>query len=250
MTDYDPRITELYDTDNPDGPDHDYYRALAAETQAERILDLGCGTGLLTVTLVGERRTVVGVDPSTVMLSYARRRPEAGRVTWIDGDSSAIDGGPFDLMVMTGNVAQHIPGQQWERTLKQLREAARPGTVLAFESRNPSTRAWEKWDAEESTTRQTPFGPLTEWFDADESSPGVVRLLSYAKFEQSQEVVVEKLELAFRSAEQISRDLSAAGFEVRAIWGDWTREPFNGEQPLMIFEAEAAKGKTGETAHG
>ena len=48
---YDPRIVDLYDLDNPDGPDHDFYRALADSRDARSILDLGCGTGILTVTL-------------------------------------------------------------------------------------------------------------------------------------------------------------------------------------------------------
>ncbi|PQZ87451.1 methyltransferase type 12 [Arthrobacter sp. MYb214] len=250
FADYDPRLIALYDTDNPDGPDHDYYRALAAGTKANRILDLGSGTGLLTITLAIAQRTVVGVDPSPVMMDYARQRPNAEQVTWIDGDASAIDGGPFDLMVMTGNVAQHIPDPQWAQTLEQLRAAAATGAVLAFESRNPSTRAWETWNDEEAVTRDTQFGPLTEWCDAEETSVGLVRLTSYAKIEHSQEVLVEKLDLAFRSAEQISADLVAAGFNIRAIWGDWQKNRFNGEQPLMIFEAEAIRGVDGETAHG
>lgn len=48
MTDYDQRLVDLYDQDNPDGADHDFYRAVADEVSAESILDLGCGTGILT----------------------------------------------------------------------------------------------------------------------------------------------------------------------------------------------------------
>lgn len=39
MTDYDPRIVALYDGDNPDGPDHDYFRSLATTHGAQRIPD-------------------------------------------------------------------------------------------------------------------------------------------------------------------------------------------------------------------
>lgn len=45
------RLAALYDIDNPDGPDHDFFRAFAARIDARRIVDLGCGTGILTVTL-------------------------------------------------------------------------------------------------------------------------------------------------------------------------------------------------------
>src|SRR5215831_10422773 len=44
----DPRLVELYDLENPRGVDTDFYIRLAAELDAHRILDLGCGTGLLT----------------------------------------------------------------------------------------------------------------------------------------------------------------------------------------------------------
>lgn len=36
----DSRLVALYDIDNPDGPDHDFYRSLANETGASSILDL------------------------------------------------------------------------------------------------------------------------------------------------------------------------------------------------------------------
>src|SRR5699024_5256150 len=129
----------------PDGPDHDYYRELAARHVANSILDLGCGTGILTVTFAGPGRQVTGVDPSAAMLDYARRRPGAQAVRWVHGDSPLLPDGPYDLMVMTGNVAQHIADPQWQRTLSDLRVRAAAGAVLAFESRNPAARAWETW---------------------------------------------------------------------------------------------------------
>ncbi|BDA63834.1 class I SAM-dependent methyltransferase [Actinomyces capricornis] len=146
--DYDPRIVDLYDQDNPDGPDHDYYRALADRVDARDILDLGCGTGILTVTLAAPGRRVVGADPSTAMLDHARRRPGAAAVTWVEGDSRALACGRherFDLMILTGNAAQHIPDPEWQRTLHDLRHSCRDGAVLAFETRNPAARAWIGW---------------------------------------------------------------------------------------------------------
>lgn len=159
--DYDPRMVDLYDEDNPDGPDHDYYRALARDADARRILDLGCGTGLLTVSLAGPGRRVVGVDPSAAMLAYARRRPGASGVTWVEGDSRAISGGPFDLVIMSDNAAQHIPDPDWQRTLHDLRRHCRPGAVLAFETRNPAARAWEGWNAASPRHRRT--GTAHSW---------------------------------------------------------------------------------------
>jgi len=46
VSDYDARLVDLYDQDNPDGPDHDFYRSVVDEYEAESILDVGCGTGI------------------------------------------------------------------------------------------------------------------------------------------------------------------------------------------------------------
>lgn len=237
MTDYDPRIVELYDGDNPDGPDHDYYRSLAADRRAQRVLDLGCGTGMLTVTLAAPGRTVVGVDPSPAMLAHARQRAGAEQVTWIDGDSGALPPGPFDLIVMTGNVAQHIADPHWERTLRDLRRVASPGAVLAFESRNPAARAWEGWRQEEPTTRATVFGPLRESCEVEVLDAGQVLLRFVNRFEAMNETAKEELVLTFRTADELGAHLAAAGFEVTSLWGDWQRTPFDGTQALMVVEA-------------
>ncbi|MBO0921920.1 class I SAM-dependent methyltransferase [Cellulomonas sp. zg-ZUI222] len=237
MPDYDARLVELYDIDNPDGPDHHYVRTLADEIGAQSILDVGCGTGLLTVSLVRPGRRVVGVDPSTAMLTYAARRAGGDAVTWALGDSQAIAGGPFDLAVMSGNVAQHIPDPAWERTLSDIRSALRDGGALVFESRNPRVRAWTTWAGAEPTTRSTDHGPLREWMEVDEFQPGRVLLTAYNQFADTGELVIEKVTLEFREREQIERQLASAGFEVTHVWGDWSRTPFTDDSPLMVVEA-------------
>lgn len=45
------RLAAIYDSDNPFGPDHDYYRAFINDAEAQAVIELGCGTGILTVTL-------------------------------------------------------------------------------------------------------------------------------------------------------------------------------------------------------
>jgi SAM-dependent methyltransferase len=106
-----------------DGADSDFYRALAAATGAQQVIDLGCGTGALTVSLTAPGRSVFGVDPSVTMLDHARNRPGAAGVTWILGDSRRLPDLGADHAVMTGDVAQHIPDGEWQRTLADLRRS-------------------------------------------------------------------------------------------------------------------------------
>lgn len=146
----DEQLVELYDGDNPPGDDHAYYRALADEIGARKIVDLGCGTGLLTRALAAVAgRTVIGVDPSPTMLGYARRQAGADRVGWIEGDASAIPPtGDLDLVISTGNAMMHIGPDDYPAVLRSLAAAMRPGAVISFESRNPAARAWTQWTRE------------------------------------------------------------------------------------------------------
>ena len=76
----DPRLVDLYDIENPRGADTDFYVELAAEFNPRLVIDLGCGTGLLTRELAIDGRQVVGVDPAPAMLAYARRQPGSSRL--------------------------------------------------------------------------------------------------------------------------------------------------------------------------
>lgn len=75
----------IYDEDNPDGPDHDFYHAVAQGLNATTIVDLGCGTGVPTVTLAGADRKVMGIDPASAMLDVARAREGGDSVQWVQG---------------------------------------------------------------------------------------------------------------------------------------------------------------------
>jgi SAM-dependent methyltransferase len=244
MDDYDARLVELYYGDNPDGADHEFYRQVADEIDARAILDIGCGTGILTVTFARAARTVVGIDPSPNMLAHATNRANGRSVRWMLGDSRDIPAEPFDYAVMTGNVAQHIPDSEWERTLRDISEALSDGGVLAFESRNPQARAWEKWAAAEPTLRDTVNGPLRVWHDVNETEPGQIVLTAHNRLEDTGEQITEQLTLAFRERQLIEQQLRDAGFIVDGVWSDWNRTPSNNGSPIMVFETHRAESTT------
>jgi len=244
MDDYDARLVELYDDDNPDGSDHEFYRQLADQIGARAILDIGCGTGMLTATFARADRTVVGIDPSPNMHAYATNRANGQSVRWILGNSRDIPAEPFDNAVMTGNVAQHIDDSEWERTLTDIREALRDGGVLAFESRNPQARAWENWAAVEPTLRDTANGPLREWYEVNETEPGQIVLTAHNRLEDTGERITEQLTLAFRERKLIEQQLRKAGFVVDGVWNDWNRTPSTDGSPTMVFETHRAGSTT------
>jgi SAM-dependent methyltransferase len=79
------------------------------------VVDLGCGTGQLTLPLAERVRSVVGVDPEPDMLARARRaaaEATASNITWVlgtDSDLPAIGrlSGPRSIAAVTVGQALH-----------------------------------------------------------------------------------------------------------------------------------------------
>ncbi len=234
----DAELVGLYDIDNPAGEDHAYYRALADEIDARSIVDLGCGTGLLTRSLARTGRTVIGIDPSCTMLDYARRQPGSESVTWIHGDASALASDrTVDLAICAGNAIMHISPEQLPSALRSLAAALRPGGTLSFESRNPAYRGWERWTPEATyRERLTPVGHLREWLVVTDARGGRVVFDAHNVFPDGEDRVYPSI-LFFRTAEEFARELDVAGFTDIAWSGDWNGAPLEGRSPFYVIRA-------------
>lgn len=115
-------------------PDMDrFYGAVtdAFPEQSERVLELGCGTGILTARI---RRThpdtaVICIDNSKAMLAAARQKPELEVVTLMQGDiREPWPDGPFDAVVSTFCLPALEPDEQ-RRVLGRAYDNLRPGGV-------------------------------------------------------------------------------------------------------------------------
>lgn len=94
---------------------------LLAPRADERILDLGCGDGLLTETLVATGAQVVAVDAAPDLIAAARRRGLDARL--MDGEALAFDQA-FDAVF--SNAALHWMTQA-DAVIAGVRRALRPG---------------------------------------------------------------------------------------------------------------------------
>src|SRR6516165_9961677 len=79
------RYAPFYDWENArtlGRRDVPFWRRIAARAAGGRVLELGCGTGRISVPLARDGASLVGVDRSAAMLARAARRVAAGgRVT-------------------------------------------------------------------------------------------------------------------------------------------------------------------------
>ena len=95
---------------------------LLKPSAGERILDLGCGDGVLTEKLVAAGAIVVGVDASADMIAAARRRGIDARV--MDGTGLSFDR-EFDAVF--SNAAMHWMKSDPDAVIAGVKRALKPG---------------------------------------------------------------------------------------------------------------------------
>lgn len=226
-----PELAAHYDEESAGRADISFYLALAQTLRAERVVDVGCGTGLLCSQLVGDGRDIVGVDPQLTMLNLARRQPNASAVRWIQGTADDLPTGWEDLVLMTGHVAQYfLNDDAWHHVLAEAHRTLQPDGHIAFEIRNDTVEEWREWSADEPVA--TPAGPrLTELrHDGD--------LITHIdKWVQDGHHWTTTETLRFPSWSTMITGLDAAGFSIADSWGSFGGEPIHPDSPEWIILA-------------
>jgi 2-polyprenyl-3-methyl-5-hydroxy-6-metoxy-1,4-benzoquinol methylase len=137
---------DLYDNRTLEGVIHQSRRALAlrwihelAPSSRARMLEVGCGAGLLAIDLARRNYDVDCIDSSPAMVELAATEAKeadvAGRITIDIGDVHALsfESSTFDLVVALGVLPfLHAP----EQALAEIARVARPGRWVILSSDN------------------------------------------------------------------------------------------------------------------
>ena len=97
------------------------------------VVELGCGSGLLTRHLLDAAHDVIATDASPAMLDLARQTvPDARSVSQLVLPDDPIP--DADAIVGVGHVLNHLPDEaSLDRALVAIARALRPGGVLAID---------------------------------------------------------------------------------------------------------------------
>jgi len=121
------------------------WRELAAEAvtlpAGGRVLDVGAGTGDMTLALLRRwpGRRVVSIDPTVEMMRIGRRKPDADRARWMQGDGLRL---PLPDTYFDGVVSAFVLRNvsDVEGVLVEQRRVVRPGgRVVCLEMTWPRT---------------------------------------------------------------------------------------------------------------
>jgi SAM-dependent methyltransferase len=215
-----PRLAQVYDPLDPDRRDLDAYEAMVEEFGAHSVLDIGCGTGTFACMVARRGLTVTAVDPAGAMLAVAATKPGANRVRWVRGDATDLPALQVDLATMTGNVAQvFLTDVDWASTLRAAYAALRPGGRLAFETRDPASKAWLEWTRERSYKRIVvpDLGGVRSWSEVLDVSGDLVSFRGTMVFESDGAVLISDSTLRFRHWDEVTASLAAAGYVVDEV---------------------------------
>jgi len=230
-------LAALYDPLDPDRRDLDVYVDLVKEFDACSVLDIGCGTGTFACLLASQGHNVIALDPANASLDVARRKSDADKVRWIEGDSTALPPLQVDLVTMTGNVGQvFLTDEEFMSVLRSSRVALRPGGRLVFEVRDPAKKAWLDWTREKSYKRVDlpEVGFLETWVEMTAVREPFVSFLSTFAF-GSGRVITSESTLRFRTEDEVRNLLQAADLFVEEVRGASDRP---GRELIFISKKE------------
>ena len=234
----DPALVALYDRLNPEASDTAFYRARIG-MPPKRVLDLGCGTGMLALQLASDGHAVTGLEPAAAMLAVAKGRDRADLVSWVHGHARDLPASDrFDVAVMTGHAFQCLlTDEAVADALGAVRTRVVPGGRFLFDTRAPAARAWERWTPEASirTVTDDDGRAVRVWHEVSTVAGDLVSFRTTYRFADRDLVSASRLRFPSRPA--VERALRDTGFDDLTWFGDWDGSPWTDASPEIIVAA-------------
>ena len=234
--------------------DAPFYVALAQECGGP-VLELGCGTGRISLAIARQGIAVTGVDISPRMIAAAQekaaQRGLAERCVFQPGDMAALQlAERYPLVIMPFRSFQSMLSTDEQReALAHVRERLAPGGLFAMDTFNPDVSslvndetarlAYHLKDVERENG-----GTLVVWGQNGWDSVTQVNDIRLIIEEVSDEGVVERrlirdFEQRYTFRYEMEHLLELSGFAVEAVYGDFDGGPITEESEDLVWMARA-----------
>jgi SAM-dependent methyltransferase len=252
----DPRVAASYDADS--GPERDivrddipFYVELAAEAAAagHAVLELGCGTGRVTVPIARAGVRITGLDASPAMLDVARAKAAGiDNISWVKADMADFRlEQQFGLVIIPfRSYLLLLTVEEQKSCLRCIHDHLVEGGRLALNFFNPdlvmmAKRLERRRSAFQARDDERPSGGLRRW-EKTEYNTALQSMDWTQRREQlsaaGRVVRVEKtLRMRYIFRYEMEHLLALTGFEVEALYGWFDRRPFDEASAEMVWLA-------------
>ena len=249
----------LYDMGNERpslAADLQFYLALIP--LAAGVLEVGCGTGRVALTLAKRGNSVTGIDRSPSMLREFRSKlaglPSAsGRLSLGEMDMRAFDlGRTFDWVIFPFRVFQALTNDADRRLClgavrRHLHEGSRAVLTL-FDPMKSILDDWGRQDildfegTDEATGRTVRRYLDQDWHDSERQIIAATTRYRVYEGDTLVETLVDTLELGYLYPEQCGPLFADSGLSVIDAFGDYDRRPLSAdEQREQIYVLRRAR---------
>jgi len=207
---------------------------LLGRVEKKRVLDLGCGTGLLALELANWGHRVVGIDRSPAMIDVARRKAN-GRsdVTFSMGDIRRFDVGTgFDAVICTFDALNYVTETTELRSMfRCVRDAIEDHGRFVFDFTTPTMYEVHHKGALHRTIGSQ---PICQWLRYDRRSR-----LAVTRFRFGDDVVEVHRQRAYEMVD-VARALRTGGMVVDEAYSGWEMRGYDSLAQRVICLASPA----------
>ena len=219
-----------------------------AKTIGGPVLEIACGSGLVTIPIAALGLDVTGVDLAHPMLQHARKKAEAQGLTvrWEAADARSFDlGTKFQFILLTGNAFQaFLRREDQEALLASVKRHLAPNGIFAFETRNPSGHDLTDQPEEEFDQRYTSVEGhqvAVSFTQAYDPIAQVMYWTSYRRWNDGERDHTKESRIAcrFTHPQELEALLHYTGFQVVEQYGNWSKEALSPSSPSIITVCKA-----------
>ncbi|CCN49416.1 conserved hypothetical protein [Vibrio nigripulchritudo MADA3029] len=213
---------------------------LARQKDATSLLDVCCGTGLVTIPLSNDLKRTVGIDFSLPMLRYANEKSkDLNDVEFYEADATNFCiGETFDLISMTGNAFQaFITESSLKAVLGNIRQHMHSNSLFVFDTRLLCQSNLEAMSICEY--RDSYIGPNGEQVQVEGKGSKHQQfentiLLDIRREYQSGERYDSQIELKYWSLDEVRQHLASCNLEVVEMYADWNKTPIEDSSTNLV----------------
>jgi len=206
------------------------------------VLELGCGTGRLTIPLAQAGIRITGVDLSSSMLERVREKAVKTnvRIEFVQADMRSFDlARQFAAVLIPGNSLLHLATiADLKQCLAQVRRHLAPAGCLIFDISKWDLSALARDPSERHAVLQVRDPERGEIVVEETSSYDAVRqvrhIVWYFSAPDAPDFRVIDYHLRVIFPQELTLLLDACGFSLEERYGEFPRQPFTSMSPRQV----------------